>query len=130
MPFAVTDIGSAGSARTKLTCLRKLFMKMLSGALAIAVVTAGVTTSAMAVELKRFENPKVGGKYLDGCYRWPGECRSTRQAEAFCKRKGYPYVYDFSISNKVGVFQAKRLGDGGTCTASCSVMSMVYCERY
>ncbi len=76
---------------------------------------------------KKFYNPKVGGKRLDGCYTFPGKCQVRKQANAFCKMMGYAYASTFDASNDAGLFQTKRLGDGGTCTASCTVMNFVHC---
>ena len=39
----------------------------------------------------------------------------------------FAFASDFSATNKFGMYQAKRLGDGGTCTASCTVMTRVVC---
>lgn len=76
---------------------------------------------------KKFYNPKVGGKRLDGCYKFPGKCQVRKQANAFCKMMGYAYASTFDASNEAGLFQTKRLGDGGSCTASCTVMNFVDC---
>jgi len=109
----------------RLSCHGKLLLRVVRATL---VVSVGIATSSMAVETKRFDNPKVGGKLLDGSYSWPGPCEAEKQAIAFCKRKGYPKMFAYVRGNKVGVFQTKRLGDGGTCTASCSIMTYVICE--
>lgn len=97
-------------------------------ALLFAFVTA-LAASALPAEARTFNNPRIGGKVLDGCYSWPGPCKSRRQANAFCRRKGYARAADFETTNSVGAFQTKRLGDGGVCTASCTVMEYVVCER-
>lgn len=76
-----------------------------------------------------FYNPKIGGKRADGCYSWPGPCRSKEQARAYCRTKGYVEVADFDTSNEVGAFSTKRLGDGGVCRLSCTVLTMVHCFK-
>lgn len=65
---------------------------------------------------------------LDGCYSWPGPCRSKAQANAYCRMKGFDYASDYSTSNRGGFFQTRRLGDDGVCTASCTVMNWVDCD--
>lgn len=87
-------------------------------------VSVAAPASAEVVIIKK---PKIGGKLLDGCYSWPGPCNSKKQADVFCKRQGYTGVDDYVAVNKVGAFQTKRLGDGGNCTASCTVMTKVIC---
>lgn len=100
--------------------------KSLPAVLVGLFVALGAVAPASA-EVVIIKKPKVGGKLLDGCYSWPGPCNSKTQADVFCKRQGYTGVDDFVAVNKVGAFQTKRLGDGGTCTASCTVMSKVIC---
>jgi len=75
-----------------------------------------------------FRNPTVGGLVLDGCYSWPGDCASKRQADAFCAEEGHDEASDWETENRVGAFTTKRLGDSGTCFASCTVMTYVECE--
>lgn len=94
----------------------------------VLFAVSAMTSVAQADKFSRiYNNPKVGGKKLDGCYSWPGNCKSQQQANAFCKMRGYAFASDFSVTNKFGMYQAKRLGDGGTCTASCTVMTRVVC---
>lgn len=90
----------------------------------LIAVSLAAPASAEVVIIKK---PKVGGKLLDGCYSWPGPCNSKTQADVYCKQKGYTGVDQYVAVNKVGAFQTKRLGDGGTCTASCTVMTKVIC---
>lgn len=96
-------------------------------AIAFLLVPFLPTVASAEGGIKVFHNPKVGGKRLDGCYSWPGPCNSDDAASAFCNMKGYGYASDFKTSNVVGLYQTKRLGDGGTCTASCTVMLSVTC---
>lgn len=103
----------------------KLFKITLTS---IALLIA-ITQSVHASE-KRFNDPTVGGKLLDGCFKWPGNCNSQAQANAYCIRMGFVRAKGKRVVQKVGVFQTKRLGDGGVCTASCSVMTMVFCTTY
>ncbi|MEZ5900175.1 MAG: hypothetical protein R3D51_11875 [Hyphomicrobiaceae bacterium] len=106
-------------------------MKILAAQLVFAASALAFSTLASVPAMARsktFHSPKVGGKMLDGCYSWPGPCKSKRQANAFCRRKGFDFAADFEASNEFGAYQAKRLGDGGVCTASCTVMQMVRCS--
>jgi hypothetical protein len=57
------------------------------GALIVAVLTL-LGISALPSEARTFHNPHIGGKLLNGCYSWPGPCKTRRQAMAFCRRKG------------------------------------------
>lgn len=75
-----------------------------------------------------YRNPTIEGMVLDGCYRFPGDCASDLQAEAFCQEEGYDGAFDWETENRAGLFTTKRLGDGGTCIASCTVMTYVECE--
>jgi len=100
----------------------------LVAALFAALALSTASEAAFADKFsKTYYNPKVGSKKLDGCFSWPGKCHSKQQANAFCKMKGYAFASDFDVTNKFGAYQAKRLGDGGTCTASCTVMTRVVC---
>jgi hypothetical protein len=76
----------------------------------------------------RFHNPKVDGLVLDGCYRFPGRCNSEREANEFCRRRGFDGATDWHAENRGGLFTTMRLGDGGRCFASCTVMTFVACE--
>jgi hypothetical protein len=132
MPFKVaedTDRAGPTCALTaaQIMCRRRLFLQILSGMLAVAVISAGAVPSAMAFELKTFKYPKIDGKYVDGCYSWPGPCKRGEEANAYCRRHGMCEAVSVHVSNKVGVFQTTRLGDGGTCTASCSVIADIDC---
>lgn len=93
---------------------------------ALALFPSAVATQAEEFS-KTFHSPRIGGKRLDGCFSFPGKCRAQQQANAFCKRRGFAFASDFSVSNRLGLYQAKPLGDGGTCTASCTVMTRVVC---
>jgi hypothetical protein len=77
---------------------------------------------------KEFDNPRIDGLVLDGCYRFPGRCDSRRQANAFCRRRGFDEAVDWEAVNRGGLITTKRLGDGGTCVANCTVMTSVECE--
>lgn len=94
-----------------------------------AILAISMTSNAAFADKfsKTYNNPKVGSKKLDGCFSYPGKCRSQQQANAYCRMKGYAFASDFDVTNKFGAFQAKRLGDDGTCTASCTVMTRVVC---
>lgn len=105
-----------------------MLSRKIAAALAVSLAVTAFSGAASADKFsKTFHNPKVGGKKLDGCFSFPGSCRSKQQATAFCRMKGYAFASDFDVTNKIGMFQAKRLGDGGTCTASCTVMTRVVC---
>lgn len=104
---------------------RKSFLFALaSGLLSVSAMAGAAQADKFS---KTYNNPKVGSKKLDGCYSFPGSCNSQQQANAFCKMNGYAFASAFNVTNKFGAFQAKRLGDGGTCTASCTVMTRVVC---
>lgn len=96
----------------------------LAACAAAAVLTLFAPDAAQA---RSFNNPHVDGKRLDGCYSWPGPCRTRTAANAFCRRKGYERASDWEASNQFGAYQTYRLGDGGVCTASCTVMTYVRC---
>lgn len=96
--------------------------------LAVFAASTAIPTTAVAQRDGVYRNPTIGGQLLDGCYRWPGPCNSRRQADAFCDEEGYDGAYDYETENRVGVMTTKRLGDGGTCFASCTVMTYVECE--
>lgn len=80
-------------------------------------------------EAKLFESPRIGSRKADGCYSWPGPCRTRRQANAFCRLKGYTAASRWRASNQVGTFSTKRLGDGGVCRLQCTVLTEVMCWR-
>lgn len=102
--------------------------RKLACALGAILSVAVIATSAQADVAKTYHNPKIGSKRLDGCYSWPGKCRTKQQADAFCKMQGYQFATAFDTSNEFGAYQTKRLGDGGVCTASCTVMVWVTCD--
>ena len=103
---------------------KSLFIALTSVFVAVSAMSGAVHADKFS---KIYNNPKVGSKRLDGCYSFPGSCKSQQQANAFSQMKGYAFASDFSATNKFGMYQAKRLGDGGTCTASCTVMTRVVC---
>ena len=106
-------------------------MKALPPAM-LAMVAASAAALAVfdttGASAREFNNPKVGGRLLDGCYRFPGNCNSRRQADAFCQLRGFDDAVDFTATNRAGLFTTRRLGDGGTCVSSCTVMTYVECE--
>lgn len=75
-----------------------------------------------------FRHPRVHGLLLDGCYRYPGACGTKREADAFCRLRGYDDAVDWRAENRGGLFKTKRLGDGGSRIASCTVMTFVACQ--
>ena len=104
------------------------FRKVLT-VLAIAVFGLLLGHAAPAeAYTKTFRDPMVKSRLLDGCYSWPGPCKSRKQANAFCRRKGFDFAVDYDAVNKTGTFKTKRLGDGGTCKLSCTVMRYVKCR--
>jgi hypothetical protein len=76
-----------------------------------------------------FDSPRIGSHRADGCYSWPGPCNSKQQADAYCRLRGFARAASFEASNKVGGFSAKRLGDGGICRLSCTLLTQVSCTR-
>jgi hypothetical protein len=93
-----------------------------------ATAAIAMPLGALAQDDGEYRNPTVGGLVLDGCYAWPGDCASDEQADAFCEQEGYDGAADWETENRGGIFTTKRLGDGGTCIASCTVMTYVECE--
>jgi hypothetical protein len=99
-----------------------------SQVVALAAMTMTFVLSPDGASAREFENPRVDGLLLDGCYRYPGRCESRRQANAFCRRRGFDEAIDWEVVNRGGLISTKRLGDGGTCRISCSVMTLVECD--
>jgi hypothetical protein len=100
-----------------------------TGSVLLAIVAViAMPLSAIAQDDGVYDNPTIDGLVLDGCYSWPGDCASDEQAAAFCEEEGYDGAADFETENRGGIFTTKRLGDGGTCVASCTVMTYVECE--
>jgi hypothetical protein len=91
-------------------------------AIAIALILSGNSVATA----EDFNNPRIDGVLLDGCYRWPGECNSRRQANAFCRRMDFERAADWET--RQGGANTRRLGDGGACIAFCTVMAYVECE--
>ena len=102
------------------------FRSCLGAIVALGVVAAS-TATVQAQPARVFQHPRIGANLLDGCYSWPGPCRSRRQANAFCREQGYSGADDFEVRKKAGGFQTWRLGDEGVCTFACSVMVWVAC---
>jgi hypothetical protein len=101
----------------------------LTQAAALAAITVGLVLSGSTGAFAReFESPRIDGLVLDGCYRFPGRCESRRQANAFCRRRGFDEALDWDVANHGGLITTKRLGDGGTCIANCTVMTSVECD--
>ena len=102
----------------------KRIRAVLLAGLALSLALAG---AAMAQGTAVFVNPTYDGLVLDGCYSWPGPCGTPEQANAFCQSQGYDAASSWQSENRVGLFSTKRIGDGGTCVASCTVMVRVDC---
>lgn len=103
-------------------------LKKIASAFGATVLVAAMAASVQADGTSRtFDNPQVGSKRLDGCYSWPGPCRSQRQANTFCRGMEFHSAVNHRTSNAFGIYQTRRLGDGGVCTASCTVMVSVEC---
>jgi hypothetical protein len=101
--------------------------RMFNGAaILLAIVTALGFFGNRVATAEEFDNPRIDGRLLDGCYRWPGQCNSRRQANAFCRRMDFDRAADWETRG--GGANTKRLGDGGVCIAFCTVMTYVECE--
>jgi hypothetical protein len=99
----------------------------LKRAATLVAVAVALTLSGNGIATaEEFDNPRVDGHLLDGCYRWPGQCNSRRQANEFCRRMDFEEAIDWQT--RAGAANTKRLGDGGTCIAFCTVMTYVECE--
>ena len=102
--------------------------ELTCAALLATFASIAISATVAAQDGGVYRNPTIGGMLLDGCYSFPGDCASRRQANAFCSEEGYDRAYDWETENRAGVFTTKRLGDGGTCVISCTVMIFVECE--
>ena len=100
-------------------------LKIVAACLFAAVAAVAVTDTASA---RVFHHPHVGGALLDGCYSWPGGCHTRREANAFCRDRDYDQAVEWRASHRAGLIKTRRLGDDGTCVASCTVMEFVECE--
>lgn len=51
-----------------------------------------------------------------------------KAGECVLQAQGFDFAVDYDAVNKTGTFKTKRLGDGGTCKLSCTVMRYVKCR--
>ena len=103
-------------------------VKPLKIAAACLFAAVAVTVLTDAASARVFHHPHAGGALLDGCYSWPGPCHSRREANAFCRERDYDDAVEWRAVTRGGLIKTRRLGDDGTCVASCTVMQFVECE--
>ncbi len=102
-------------------------------ALAVATVTIGVSIADADAKTKSkiYNNPKVGGRWLDLCYA-QGSCRTQQAVNAYCRQRGYDKAGAYKYSkSKIGHKNA-RIGDNSTCLAigrKCHRITKVQCYK-
>lgn len=92
----------------------------------------GGTTPQPQVQTRTFNDPQVGGRFVDLCYA-EGACRQQQQIDTFCQQQGYDQAIS-SYSRNTVIFQTNvRLGDQSVCRSTgvgnCHRVATVTCQR-
>lgn len=77
-----------------------------------------------------FNDPKVGGRWLDLCYAH-GSCRTQRALNKFCRMEGYSTGSKHSSEKSTVGHVSVRIGDDSTCTSTpwtCHRITRVTCR--
>ena len=84
------------------------------------------------VQTRTFNDPQVGGRWLDLCYAH-GACRQQQQIDTFCQQQGYDNAVSSYSRNTVVLQTNVRLGDQSVCRSAgvgnCHRVASVTCQR-
>lgn len=118
--------------------------RVRSAAAAIAIALIGATALSACIEQsggsptrppqtqqRSFNNPQVGGRWLDVCFG-QGSCRERQAIDTFCRQQGFQRAVN-SQSRVAGIgHQTVRIGDQSVCTNilnNCHHVTRVTCAR-
>ena len=82
-------------------------------------------------ESRTFNEPRVGGRWLDVCYAH-GACREQRAVNTFCEQQGYQTATSHQSRMTPPLQTNVRIGDQSVCRAAignCHRVTTVTCER-
>jgi hypothetical protein len=80
--------------------------------------------------VKKFVAPVYMGLRLDWCRKWAQGCGQPA-AKAFCLKKGYPFVKNFSMAENIGEFTNTRIiSSGQVCSGpDCDGFTSITCSK-
>lgn len=98
---------------------------------AVMMAASGAATAEAKTVSKKFNDPRVGGRWVDVCYAHGG-CREQQAANTFCTMQGYEKATTYSSRvSKLG-HQNVRIGDNSICTSlagNCHRFTKITCQK-